>query len=67
MIAHSISMDGVGFTYLSPTCYWYIVEGEDRVLLFVEEGGVGADVIRRAKRAPHWGVKSRFCVIERAK
>ena len=31
-------MDGAGFPYLSPTCYWYIVEGEDRALLFVEEG-----------------------------
>ena len=49
MVAHSISMDGVGFPYLSPTCYWYIVEGEDRALQFVEEGDVGADVFHLVK------------------
>ena len=37
-------MDGVGFPYLSPTCYWYIVEGEERAFQFVEGGDVGADV-----------------------
>ena len=49
MVAHSISMDGVGFPYLSPTYYWYIVEGEDRALQFVEEGDVGADVFHLVK------------------
>ena len=38
-------MDGVGFPYQTPTWYWYIVEGEDKALLYVEEGDVGADVI----------------------
>lgn len=50
MIAHSISMDGVGFPHLSPTCYWYIAEGEDRALQFVEEGDVGADVYHLVKK-----------------
>ena len=25
MVAHSIAQDGIGFPYLSPTCYWYMV------------------------------------------
>ena len=29
MIAHSICQDGVGFPYLSLTCFWYIVGGEE--------------------------------------
>ena len=30
MVAHSIAQDGVGFPYLSPTCYWYMVGGEEK-------------------------------------
>ena len=41
MIAHSISMDRVGFPYLSPICYWYIVDGEDRASQFISEQDVG--------------------------
>lgn len=44
MIAHSIAQDGVGFPYLSPLCYWYVVGGEDKVLPFVTLANVGADV-----------------------
>ena len=29
MIAHSICQEGIGFPYLTPTCYWYIIGGED--------------------------------------
>ena len=47
-------MDEVGFPYLSPTCYWYIVEGEDRALLFVEEGDVGADVFIFSCHSPSY-------------
>ena len=28
MIAHSVCEDGIGFPYLSPTCYHYIIGGE---------------------------------------
>ena len=28
MIAHSIAQCGVGFPYLSPVCYWYLVTGD---------------------------------------
>lgn len=45
MIAHSIAQDGVGFPYLSPLCYWYIVGGEDEALPFVTMSDVGADVV----------------------
>lgn len=44
MIAHSIAMDGVGFPYLSPVCYWYIVDGEDQAFQFIGEQDVGAGV-----------------------
>lgn len=43
MIGHSILQDGIGFPYLSPTCYWYIVEGEDRALEYVSIADVGQD------------------------
>ena len=45
MIAHSIAQDGIGFPYLSPLCYWYIVGGEDRALPFVTMSDVGTDVV----------------------
>ena len=32
MISHSICQDGVGFPYLSPTCFWYIVGGEEKAI-----------------------------------
>jgi len=32
MIAHSICQDGIGFPYLSPLCYWYLVGGEEKAL-----------------------------------
>ena len=32
MIAHSICQDGIGFPYLSPFCYWYLVGGEEKAL-----------------------------------
>ena len=28
MIAHSIVQCGVGFPYLSPVCYWYLITGD---------------------------------------
>jgi len=32
MVAHSICQDGIGFPYLSPLCYWYLVGGEEKAL-----------------------------------
>ena len=32
MVAHSICQEGIGFPYLSPTCYWYIVGGEEMAI-----------------------------------
>ena len=34
MVAHSICQDGVGFPYLSLTCYWYLIGGEQQALQF---------------------------------
>lgn len=44
MVAHSLALDGIGFPYLSPTCYWYIVDGEDRAIEYISIADVGADV-----------------------
>ena len=35
MVAHSICQDGIGFPFLSPTCYWYLVGGEEKAVEFV--------------------------------
>ena len=43
MVAHSICQDGVGFPYLSLTCYWYIVGGEEKALQFACIEDVPAD------------------------
>ena len=42
MIGHSILQDGIGFPYLSPLCYWYIAEGEQRALEYGTLADVGA-------------------------
>lgn len=34
MVAHSVCQDGVGFPYLSQTCYAYVAGGEERALKF---------------------------------
>lgn len=44
MVAHSISQDGVGFPYLSPTIYWYLVDGDEKAMEFASMEDVGADV-----------------------
>jgi hypothetical protein len=43
MVAHSIAQDGVGFPYLSPTCYWYMVGGEEKAIEYISLCDVGAD------------------------
>lgn len=44
MVAHSIAQEGVGFPYMSPTCYWYMVGGEEKVIEYISLNDVGADV-----------------------
>ena len=43
MIAHSFCQDGLGFPYLSPTCYSYITGGEEKALEFVSTEDIPAD------------------------
>ena len=43
IIAHSICQDGIGFPYLSPTCYSYLVGGEDNALELVSPEDLPAD------------------------
>lgn len=45
MIGHSIAQDGIGFPFLSPACYWYIVGGEEMALEYASVDDVGADVV----------------------
>lgn len=44
MVAHSICQDGIGFPYLSPTSYWYLIGGDERALEFASLEDVGADI-----------------------
>ena len=43
MVARSIAQAGVGFPYLSPTCYWYMVGGEEKAIEHISLCDVGAD------------------------
>ena len=43
MISHSISQDGIGFPFLSPTCYWYLVGGEEKAIEFITTEDLPAD------------------------
>ncbi len=43
MIAHSICQDGIGFPYMSPTCYWYMVGGEEKALEFAKLDDLPSD------------------------
>ena len=54
IIAHSICQDGIGFSYLSPTCFWYIVGGEEKALQFacVEDlPGDSASVLKQVGKS----------------
>ena len=42
---HIACQDGIGFPYLSPTCYWYLIGGDERAMEFVSVEDVGADVV----------------------
>lgn len=43
MISHCFCQEGIGFPYLSPTCYWYIVGGEQKALKFSSVHDLPAD------------------------
>ena len=43
MISLSICQDGVGFPYLSPTCYWYMISGEEKALQYATINDMPAD------------------------
>lgn len=58
MISHSVCQDGIGFPYLSPTCYWYIVGGEERALEFISNEDLPADsafVVSQVSVRVSWG------------
>ena len=53
MVAHSICQDGIGFPYFSPTCYWYMVGGEEKALHFASVEDVGGDVAAIVSQVSH--------------
>ena len=58
MVAHSICQDGIGFSYFSPVCYWYMV-GEEKALQFASVQDVGGDV------AASWVSVTSYYIIKR--
>lgn len=42
IVAHSICQDGIGFSF-SPTCFWYIVDGQNKALQFASIEDLPAD------------------------
>ena len=53
MIAHSIYQDGIGFPFLSPTCYWYLIGGENMALEFATLQDVPADTALLITKVSH--------------
>lgn len=43
MLSHSIYQDGIGFPYLSPVCYWYMIGNENMALEHVSLADLPAD------------------------
>lgn len=43
MLSHSIFQDGIGFPYLSPVCYWYIIGSEDMAIEHLSLDNLPAD------------------------
>ncbi len=57
MVAHSICQDGVGFPFLSPTTFWYIVAGEEKALLYACVEDLPADssfVVKQVSLRNSW-------------
>ena len=44
MIGHSLSQDGIGFLYLSKTCFWYMFQGEEKALEYMSADDVVSTV-----------------------
>lgn len=44
MVGHALLQDGIGFPFLSPLCFWYIADGEEKALQHLNIGDVGEDV-----------------------
>lgn len=44
MIGHSLCQDGIGFPHLSPTCYWFLVGGEEKAVEYASVEDLPADV-----------------------
>ena len=43
MLAHSIFQDGIGFPYLAPVCFWYLIGNEDMAIEHVTLKDLPAD------------------------
>ena len=43
MLSHSIFQDGIGFPYLSPACYWYLIGSEDMAIEHITLDDLPAD------------------------
>ena len=43
MVSHSLYQDGIGFPYLSPVCYWYMISNENMALEHVSLTDLPAD------------------------
>ena len=43
MLAHSIYQDGIGFPYLSPITYWYLIGGENMAIQYASTKDLPAD------------------------
>ena len=54
MVGHSICQDGVGFLHLSPTCFWYIVAGEEKALQYACVEDLPADACFVLTQVREW-------------
>ena len=54
MVAHSIAQTGVGFPYISPVCYWYLIGGEECSLPYLSVEDVGTDVATVVTKVYYW-------------
>ena len=59
IISHAICQDGIGFPFLSPTCYWYMVRGSNKALEFASAQDLPADSASVLSQVIVFG----FCII----
>ena len=50
MVGHSILQDGIGFSYLSPVCFWSVMNSEEKALEHATVADVGADTVAVIKK-----------------